>query len=247
MSHSPTEADLVAQFSTALPLITPQAFSTAGVVYRAVFLKYLTRPNPNALFDRGPMRTPQRFSPPSLHGIETEAFGLQPVDKPDGLDLSPGETDSVFPGLYVAEDYDTAYLEAHQLDSKTPRPTRLQRHLSAVSILGLDIGDTSFQLLDLTQDTVLNTLGMTRRQVTYRHWRRRNMVTNNRHGKWAPTQILGFLAYRDGRFQGIRYPSARNRGKPCIFIFTQRLVRGIHRITVGDNPDCCGLALEAVP
>jgi RES domain-containing protein len=157
--------------------------------------------------------------------------------------------------LYVAEHLETAYHEANQEAVQRLRAGIPFPHLPAMSILGLEVGSAALGLLDLTQLNVLNALGLTRRQIV-RPWNTINTPGPGLTGEWAPTQILGFLAFQDGRFQGVRYPSARNRGKPCVFIFTDRLIPGTHRITVGDNPAgipprhaarCCGLALEAVP
>jgi RES domain-containing protein len=200
------------------------------------------------------MNKPFRYSPPSRNGFMTPSGWHQAVNVPPGLNPLPGG-DYTFPGLYVAEHPDTAYMEANQEALQRLRAGLPMPHLPALSMLGLEHQAAALDLLDLTHPPDLNTIGMTRRQIV-RSWNTINTVGPGLAGEWAPTQILGYLAYQDPRFHGIRYPSARNRGRPCVFIFTDKLIPRTHRITVGDDPNpvppqqaahCCGLALEAIP
>ena len=252
MAYSPTP--YVTQFAAALPTISPRSFAAGGIVYRAVLLRYLFFPNPTALYTQGPMNKPLRYSPPSQNGYMTPSGWHQAVNVPLGLNPLPSG-DYTFPGLYVAEHPETAYLEANQQAIQRLRAGIPMPHLPALSMLGLELQASALDLLDLTHPPDLNTIGITRRQIV-RPWSPINTAGPGLTGEWAPTQILGYLAYQDPRFQGIRYPSAQNRGKPCVFIFTDKLIPGTHRLTVGDDTtgvparlpkECCGLALEAVP
>ncbi len=250
---APPPTRLVSRFSAAIPKIRPVRSRAGGTLFRTVGLQYLLRPNPTALYADGPMRQPYRYSPPSSGGIHQDGL-VYPVSVPPGLNPLP-TGDYTFPGLYVAEDPETAYVEANQFEMALIRARARNRHLPMMTVMGVEVAAGQLNLLDLTRPVVLSALRLTRRDVL-REWNRVNIPATGLPGEWALTQILGFLTYQDGRFQAVRFPSARNHGRPCVFIFTDRLIPGTHRITVGDDPTgvyprdparCCGLALQSVP
>ena len=252
---NPAPNPLVIQFTAALPNIGPTRSRAGRSVFRSVGFRHLraTAPPPTPLYTQGPMNSPYRYSPPSAGGIN-RGGRVYPVNPPPGLNpLASG--DFVFPGLYAAEDPETAYVESNQEVMALVRARFPSPHIPAMTVLGLEVGTTRLDLLDLTQRAVQAQLGLTRADLL-QEWQPFNYPGPGLTGGWAPTQILGYLVYQDTRFQGVRYPSARNRGRPCVFIFTDKLVRGTHRITVGDDPNpppprqpaqCCGLALQTIP
>jgi RES domain-containing protein len=116
--------------------------------------------------------------------------------------------------LYMAEGQETAFAEAHQIgtaikrqdpSSEPRRPTVLvsaRVHLDSV----LDVADPALHA----------SLGTDVKELL-RPWRRAQC-----RGAVA-TQQLGLAVFTSGRFQAIRYPSARLAGRCCFAIFTDRL------------------------
>jgi RES domain-containing protein len=118
--------------------------------------------------------------------------------------------------LYAAEDRETALAELDQVATIVRReaPT-LARRIPPVVVLSADAHLRT--VLDLTDPTVQEALGTDLAELRL-PWRRAQ-----RRGA-APTQQLGAAVFASGRFEAIRYPSARLEGGRCLAIFTERLV-----------------------
>lgn len=227
---------------------------TAGsVLFRAVGLRLLRQPNPIALYSKGPIDSPYRYSPPSVQGIRLNGV-VHPVDVPPGLDPLP-DGDYVFSGLYVAEDPYTAYREGNQEAMRLLDVGTAGVHVRTLSVLGIEVESQPLDVLDLTRPAALTALGFASGDLVC-EWKPINMPGPGQRGAWAITQILGYLAFKSGRCQAVKFPSARHRGASCLLIFTDRLQRGAHRLAVGDDQNgqpprdpsrCCGLKCEWMP
>jgi RES domain-containing protein len=179
--------------AAALAGVPAQPFS--GVLYRAIFLE--------ALY--GFHQTPPHALPRPLYNLAAPARGARFTPR-NGMAT-----------LYVAEDLETAFAEAHQTSAIVRRrkpgtslPTRPTVLVSARAQL-----DT---VLDLSVPAVQTALATNRAELV-RPWRlaqRRGVV---------PTQQLGEAVFDSGLFQAIRYPSARLKGHCCFAIFTDRLTQ----------------------
>jgi RES domain-containing protein len=118
--------------------------------------------------------------------------------------------------LYMAEDRETAFAEAHQIGAsikrQQPAADDPRRPTVVVSVkVSLD------SALDVSDPAVQAALGTDLGELL-RPWRRAQC-----RGP-VPTQQLGLATFASGRFQAIRYPSARLRGRCCLAIFTDRVV-----------------------
>lgn len=164
-----------------------------GAVYRAVFLEYLMGlgdAQPQPLFSMGAPLSGARFTPRGAMAT-----------------------------LYVAEEPETAFAEAHQMArvgsrSSPPlqiaiRPTvLLEAHVQLASIL------------DMTKEAHMERMATTRRELTAK-WRLRAA-----RGEDVATWQLGRALYESGRFTGLRYESSLRRGSFCLAIFPDRLGEG---------------------
>ncbi|MDO4264351.1 MAG: RES family NAD+ phosphorylase [Deinococcus sp.] len=114
--------------------------------------------------------------------------------------------------LYVAEEPDVAFLEAHQqFLSKFGRVS-----IPAFVVFPLEV--TLSRVLDFTDDRVLSALGLEPMSLTG-DWR-------SQPGP-ALTQRLGEDAFAAG-FEAILYPSARVPGRTNLVLFTAQLAEGDH-------------------
>lgn len=119
-----------------------------------------------------------------------------------------------FETIYLAEDPVTAMAEVtgilyspHAPMPQTPQPPWVLITVEAILI----------RVLDLTLPETWSTLGTNPQELTGA-WRQLQAVK-----KEAPTQRLGRLTHRSGRFDAIRYPSSKNVGGICMAILTDRL------------------------
>jgi RES domain-containing protein len=166
-----------------------------GVLYRAVFLE--------ALY--GFHSTPPYPAPRPLFSLGAPRHGAR-FTPPEGM-----------PTLYAAEDPETALAEAHQVDAALRRrhPDRVPPAAPTVLISLRARLDT---VLDVTIAAVQHALDTNRREIV-RPWR-----LLQARGQVPATHLLGEVTFTSDRFQAIRYPSTRSRGRCCLAIFPDRLV-----------------------
>ena len=165
-----------------------------GVLHRAIFLE--------ALF--GFHNRPPHARPLPLYSLGAPVSGARYTPR-RGMAT-----------LYMAEDRETAFAEAHHIGAsiRRQRPTvdEPRRPTVVVSVkVRLD------SVLDVSDSSVQAALGTDLGELL-RPWRRAQ-----RRGP-VPTQELGLAAFASGRFQAIRYPSARLSGRCCLAVFTDRVV-----------------------
>jgi RES domain-containing protein len=121
------------------------------------------------------------------------------------------------PTLYLAEDPETAFAEANQInaavrmiDPSAVGPAPPTVILSAVVHL--------LSLLDVTSPDVQRAIGATDEEILS-PWR-----AIQKPADLPLTQMLGQAVFDAQRFHGIRYRSARLPDHRCLAIFTERLV-----------------------
>jgi RES domain-containing protein len=136
---------------------------------------------------------------PILHGYGSPQYGARytPVGGPRCI--------------YLGEDPETALQEAI-LSGEPVDPGRFPpKVVCAVT------GELT-SVLDVTQKEIQASLGTTREELTA-GWR---ML--QRLGQRVPTQLLGAAVFETGRYQAIRFPSARAQGKACYVVFNDRVI-----------------------
>ncbi len=109
--------------------------------------------------------------------------------------------------IYFAEDYQTAWNEFLQIAGGTPlRPQIDKKAFVTFS------GEVNLRnIIDLTQSETQTTLKTTTAELCS-PWRYRNSKIK------APTHVLGAEVTRNGRFDGLRFPSSKGDGA-CLVIF----------------------------
>ena len=96
---------------------------------------------------------------------------------------------------------------------QVPMPRTAQPPWVLITVEGILL-----RVLDVTVDRVQSTLGTNLQELTGA-WRHIQAM-----GQEAPTQMLGRLCYRSGRFEAIRYPSSKNTAYGvCVAVFIDRL------------------------
>lgn len=115
--------------------------------------------------------------------------------------------------LYVAEHPYTSYVEATGMFSSVA--ALAQQHAPAEVTLQFNVSLES--VLDLTLAANQLLLETTTIELT-RSWEWQMAM-----GQPVPTQILGEVAFNTGRFQAIRFPSAKITGEPNLVIWTERV------------------------
>jgi RES domain-containing protein len=121
--------------------------------------------------------------------------------------------------LYLADEPETALLELRQnfWNEQTAPPAYLTYTVRAQLQSLLDISDSSVQTtLEITPEELKEP------------WRLRQD-----RGERVPTQVLGQAVFDSGRYQAIRYSSARVPGKTCVLIFPD-LIRDPYFIEIYD-------------
>lgn len=115
-----------------------------------------------------------------------------------------------FDSLYLAGDPVTALAEVNSLVLLPGGPISIPSPPCTL----LAVQGVVSRVLDLTHADTLKTLGTTAEEMTA-PW---ILVTR------PPTQMLAQAAYNCGRVAGIRYGSAKHRGKKNLMVFTDRLL-----------------------
>jgi len=116
--------------------------------------------------------------------------------------------------LYVSEYHATSYIEATGMFTSVAAIA--QQH--APSEVTLQFRVRLDALLDITVDATQKALNTTDTELK-RSWEWQMAM-----GQPVPTQILGDVAFSSGRFQAIRFPSARITGEINLVIWTERVV-----------------------
>ena len=126
-----------------------------------------------------------------------------------------------FEALYLAEDPQTAFIEYQHESLALARDMDddFAVRLPVIATLAPHVILEADQILDLLRHEVRIALGTDLNELAA-PWRIRPGAV------MAPTQVLGQEAHASGRFQAIRYPSARNPGSVCLAVFLDRLVPG---------------------
>jgi RES domain-containing protein len=165
--------------------------------YRAVSEKYINTP----LSAIGSIRTGGRYNPPQL-------FCTEP----------PLESGCEFEVLYVACSVEVALLEINSLIRIGPNLKAVPPSDGYARIIWT-VECKLMSILDLTDGNIQNTLGIDLEQL------KGAWLPTNADGRLALTQELGLSAYRSGRFDALKYPSAkaRNPSDYNLAIFTDRL------------------------
>ncbi len=161
----------------------------ADVLTRYVdFEDYSASPAARLLYDEGPPRNGQRYTPKG---------GAR--------------------AIYAAEGVACALAEATGDGLRALNPPRASTSLQ----LNLDVRLNA--VLDLGNHRIRRKLGTTARELK-EPWRGVAELT----GVPPLTWTLGQLAFDTGRFDGIRYPSAKAPRSFCVVVFTARLGPGAH-------------------
>ena len=119
--------------------------------------------------------------------------------------------------LYMAEDITTAYLEVDRAYKKIEGLAPKVVPRTAPPVLLFSIKVEMERVLDLGDAGIQAALQTTTAELTAT-WRLRQ----NRQLP-VPTQTLGRLVFDSGRFQAIRYPSARDPDQFCLAAFPARI------------------------
>lgn len=129
-----------------------------------------------------------------------------------GSKLSGGRYNYIgrFEALYLAPDPKTAVEESLK---------NINFRFPPKSIITIDVEVQS--IIDLKNKKLINILGIDRDQL-FSPWRKIQDIEQ----KIAYTQLLGQLIYDSKLFEGIRYPSAKVKGKYNLVIFPNRLKKG---------------------
>ena len=120
--------------------------------------------------------------------------------------------------LYLAQDPNTAYMEVDRAYKKVEElePSLVPQPAPPVILFNCRV--ELERVLDLTNTDVLKVLKTSEAELKVT-WR-----LNQSRGKPIPTQILGGIVYRSGRFQAIRYHSARDPQGKCLVIFPDLVI-----------------------
>ncbi len=116
--------------------------------------------------------------------------------------------------LYVAEHFSTSYIETTGMFSSVaaiaqqPAPAEVTLQLRVALDSILDITIAANQAILSTNDIELK-----------RSWEWQMAM-----GLPVPTQILGEVAFSSGKFQALRFPSAKVNGESNLVIWTERVV-----------------------
>jgi RES domain-containing protein len=120
-----------------------------------------------------------------------------------------------FEAIYLAEDPVTALAEVTGVfySPQAPMPPGAQPPWVLITVEGILL-----RVLDLTVAGAQSALATNPQELTgaWRHLQAK--------GQEAPTQVLGRVCHQSGRFEAIRFPSAKNTlGGVCIMVFIDRL------------------------
>jgi len=160
-----------------------------GVLHRAMNYTYIHgRTHPSLLHCDGAPRVGARFTP--LGGMRS---------------------------LYLAEDGETAYAEANQINTITRARNPGGVIMPAPTVL-LSVKSSMESVLDLTIPAVQQALSTNSKELKA-PWR-----LIQARGGTAPTQELGDIVFATGLFQAIRYPSSKVSGRSCFAIFCDLIV-----------------------
>lgn len=116
--------------------------------------------------------------------------------------------------LYVSESQHTSYVEATGMFNNVAAQAHQTNPAQAVLQFRVSLGAT----LDLTLEPNQQALATNRTELTA-SWRWQMAM-----GRPVPTQILGDTAFRSGRFQAIRFPSAQRADEVNLVIWTKRII-----------------------
>jgi RES domain-containing protein len=182
------------------PLAGLSGVSAEFRTYRAVSEKYINTP----LSAIGSIRTGGRYNPPQLF-----------CSKP------PLESGCEFEVLYVACSVEVALLEINSLIRIGPNLRAVLPSDGYPRIIWT-VDCQLMSVLDLTDINVQSALGIGLEQL------KGAWLPANADGRLALTQELGLSAYGSGRFDALKYPSAkaRNPSDYNLAIFTNRLSEG---------------------
>jgi RES domain-containing protein len=146
---------------------------------------------------RGPARSPK-----PLWGLGGMLYGGRFTPK------------GIFETVYLAEDPVTAMAEASGVlySPRAPIPRTAQPPWVLITVEGILL-----RVLDLTVAEIQSSVGTDPQELTGA-WRHIQALERE-----APTQTLGRLCYKSGRFDAIRYPSSKNAAGVCVAVFTDRL------------------------
>lgn len=124
-------------------------------------------------------------------------------------------------GLYVSTELPTAGAEfADGLDR--------WRNGDHAKHVAFDIDVQLNAVLDLTSVTVRRTLGISKKAVQS-PWEGYAILNG---GAWPTSWQLGHDVFTSGRFDGILYPSTKRTKGTCLLIFTERLKKGLTRVSI---------------
>lgn len=189
-----------------------------ATIFRVVPLRPFMAPpmaGTRILYDEGPVRNSYRYTPHPTF-LPPAPFQPNPLRNPPYP--VPYQSGYSFRALYTAEDPLTAYRECHQQQWPLFTEQSFTARFRLTVMLGAQVSLQPVRVLDLTRLSVRRLLRTSLQQLTG-NWR-----LGNQRGRWAPTQLLGYEAFRSGLFDAIRFPSARNPGGVCLLIFTERAV-----------------------
>ena len=125
------------------------------------------------------------------------------------------------PALYAALDADTEHREGNQVfcqAANSPAGPALLRAggLRPTPSVLIGVHVRASRILDFRDDATRLRLGIQAIAELLGPWRG---VPN------APTQVLDEAVFKDGRFEGLLFPSAQNGGRDCVVLFPARLQR----------------------
>ena len=118
------------------------------------------------------------------------------------------------PALYVSEDPATSYFEGTGMFAAVAALA----HQNAPATVIFNIVATLENILDITTEVTQQRLQTNIIELTS-SWKWQMAM-----GSSVPTHILANVAYATGRFQAIRFPSARRDAEPNLVIWTDKLV-----------------------
>lgn len=124
-------------------------------------------------------------------------------------------------GLYVSTELPTAGAEfADGLDR--------WRNGDHAKHVAFDMDVQLNTVLDLTSAAVRRTLEISKKAVQS-PWEGYAILNG---GAWPSTWQLGHDVFASGRFDGILYPSTKSTNGVCLLIFTERLQKGLTRVSI---------------
>ena len=143
--------------------------------------------------------------------------------------------------LYMAQDPNTAYMEVDRAYKKVEElePASVPRPAPPVLLYNCNV--ELEHVLDLTNKDVQLALRTDEIELKAT-WRLRQS-----RGQPILTQSLGGIVYKSGRFQAIRYPSARDPQGMCLAVFPD-LILSPSAVEVFDpSGELCGRIPSATP